>query len=68
MHIFVTEEIFATDAVNPAKARCTPKTVASFRGGSTPDDNIPPIAELRAVAQSTRERLLDTLTATATSG
>ncbi len=63
MHIFVTEEIFATERLNPPRPRCTPNCGlgSSVRGGSTPDDNIPTIAELRAVAQSTRERLLDTL-------
>lgn len=61
MHIFITEEIFATERLNPAKVTMHNEFWARFRGGSTPDDNIPTIAELRSVAQSTRERLLDTL-------
>lgn len=61
MHIFITEEIFATERLNPTKTPLFTDLWPRFRGGSTPDDNIPTIAELRSVAQATRDRLIDTL-------
>ncbi|MFO0946730.1 MAG: DinB family protein [Planctomycetota bacterium] len=61
MHIAVTEEIFATERLNPSK---TPKWTdlwPRFRGGSTPDDNIPSLDQLREVLAGARERLFETL-------
>ena len=61
MHIFVTEEIFATERLNPDLPRQFEELWPRFRGGSTPDDNIPTPGQLREVAQATRERLVQTL-------
>ncbi|MDZ4851355.1 MAG: DinB family protein [Pirellulaceae bacterium] len=61
IHIGVTEEIFATDRLNPSRAGSFPELWPRFRGGSTPDDNIPSIQEIRSVLQTGREHLLETL-------
>ncbi|MSR58244.1 MAG: DinB family protein [Planctomycetaceae bacterium] len=60
MHVGITEELFATDRFRgtaPAFADLVPR----FKGGSTPDDNIPGPAEIRDVLAQTREHLLGTL-------
>ncbi len=62
MHIGVTEEIFASERLNPSKPGCFTELWPRFRGGSTPDDSIPSITEIRTVLQSGREHLEDTLT------
>src|SRR5688500_16467571 len=61
MHVGITEGLFATERLvhgtSPLYAELTPR----FRGGSTPDDNIPPLADIRGVLSQTREQLLVTL-------
>lgn len=61
MHIGVTEEIFATERLNPSKPGSFIELWPRFRGGSTPDDVIPSIVEIRNVLQSGREHLEETL-------
>lgn len=61
MHIAVTEEIFATERLEPSKPPMWTDLWPRFRGGSTPDDDVPSLAQLREVLAGARERLLDTL-------
>ncbi|MFN0055017.1 MAG: DinB family protein [Planctomycetales bacterium] len=60
MHVGITEELFATDRFRgtaPAFADLVPR----FRGGSTPDDEIPSPARIREVLAQSREHLLATI-------
>jgi uncharacterized damage-inducible protein DinB len=61
MHIGVTEELFATERLAPHKPGAFTELWPRFRGGSTPDDNIPSAAEIRRVLAEGREHLLATL-------
>jgi len=60
MHVAITEELFATERLKgtaPAYADLIPR----FKGGSTPDDNVPTIDQLREVLDATRDHLKATL-------
>jgi uncharacterized damage-inducible protein DinB len=60
MHIGVTEDLFASErlAKTPGKhAEFWPR----FRGGSTPDDDVPSPETIRRVLSESRAHLLDTL-------
>jgi uncharacterized damage-inducible protein DinB len=61
MHIGITEELFATERLvlgsKPAFADLVPR----FKGGSTPDDEIPQTALIRKVLNESRAHLLETL-------
>lgn len=59
MHIGITEERFAMIRPVP-ETTMTPELIERFRGGSTPDDDIPPLEEIRRVLAETREHLLAT--------
>jgi len=62
MHIGITEELFATERLAerpPGFADLVPR----YKGGSTPDDIIPTVAEIRDVLAVTREHLRETLQA-----
>jgi len=61
MHIGITDEIFATERLDSSKPGSFTELWPRFRGGSTPDDIIPPIAQIRNVLQSGREHLEETL-------
>ena len=61
MHIGVSEEIFATERLAPHKAGTFTELWPRFRGGSTPDDDIPSADEIRRVLNEGREHLLDSL-------
>lgn len=61
MHIGVTEEIFATERLMPDKPPKFTEFWPRFRGGSTPDEDVPPPAVIRQVLVESRTRLLDTL-------
>lgn len=61
MHIGVTEEIFATERLAPSKPGAFTELWPRFRGGSTPDEDIPSPAEIRRVLTEGREHLLETL-------
>lgn len=60
MHIGITEELFATERLN-AGAPDYPELVPRFRGGSTPDDEIPSAAQIREVLAHSRKHLLATV-------
>ena len=60
MHLGITEELFATERLlgtSPDFAEEVPR----FRGGSTPDDQIPSVEFLREVLSQSREHLLSTI-------
>jgi len=61
MHVGVTEEIFATERLAPHKPGSWSELWPRFRGGSTPDDIIPTVDELREVLTGARVHLLETL-------
>src|SRR6476469_6751678 len=61
MHIGITEELFATERLvvgaKPAFAELVPR----FKGGSTPDDEIPPASLIRKVLNESRFHLLESI-------
>ncbi len=60
MHVGITEELFATErfkGTQPARADLVPR----YKGGSTPDDQIPTAAEIRQVLAESREHLRATI-------
>lgn len=60
MHVGVTEELFATERF----AGTTPRFadfVPRFRGGSTPDDDVPSVETIRDVLMQSREHLAQTV-------
>jgi len=61
MHIGITEEIFATERLAPEKERHWEDLWPRFRGGSTPDDDIPAPGTIRTVLDGSRAHLLETL-------
>lgn len=61
MHIAVTEEIFATERLCPEKPGQFVELWPRFRGGSTPDDNVPTASQIREVLAAGREHLVETL-------
>lgn len=61
MHIGVTEEIFATERLAPEKAGAFTDLWPRFRGGSTPDEDIPTPDQIRQVLDDGRSHLLETL-------
>lgn len=61
MHVGITEELFATERLVPGSTAAYGDLVPRFKGGSTPDDNIPSAAQIREVLAAGREHLLATL-------
>jgi len=61
MHIGITEELFATERLVPGSKPAFADLVPRFKGGSTPDDEIPPAAVIRRVLNESRAHLLETL-------
>jgi uncharacterized damage-inducible protein DinB len=61
MHIGVTEELFASERLvvgaKPAFADLVPR----FKGGSTPDDEVPDATLIRRVLMESREHLLQSI-------
>src|SRR6185295_6753965 len=60
MHVGITEELFATErfrGTTPAYGDLVPR----FKGGSTPDDQIPSAAQIRDVLSQSRAHLLTTI-------
>ena len=60
-HIGITEELFATERLVPGARPAFTDLVPRFKGGSTPDDEIPPAALIRQVLTDSRAHLLATL-------
>jgi uncharacterized damage-inducible protein DinB len=60
MHIGVTEELFATSRLSTAEPDF-PADVARFRGGSTPDDDIPSPSAIRELLNQSRVHLKKTI-------
>jgi uncharacterized damage-inducible protein DinB len=60
-HIGITEELFATERLAPPKTAQFTDLVPRFKGGSTPDDDIPSADLIRRVLTEGRAHLLDTL-------
>src|SRR5690349_1953004 len=61
MHIGITEELFATERLAPQRTPHWTDLWPRFRGGSTPDDNVPSSATIREVLGGARQHLLETL-------
>jgi uncharacterized damage-inducible protein DinB len=61
LHIAVTEELFATERLVAGTKPQFEELVPRFRGGSTPDDQIPSHEEIRRVLGESREHLVATL-------
>ncbi|TXT17512.1 MAG: hypothetical protein FD138_4575 [Planctomycetota bacterium] len=60
MHVGITEELFATERLFGATAGFT-DLIPRFKGGSTPDDNIPTADQIREVLNASRQHLLEGL-------
>ncbi len=58
MHVAVTEELFATDRLF-GKTAAFSELLPRFKGGSTPDDQIPNVDQIREVLAASRQHLLD---------
>jgi hypothetical protein len=61
MHIGITEELFATERLVSGAKPAFGDLVPRFKGGSTPDDDIPSPALIRQVLTESRAHLLETL-------
>lgn len=61
MHIGITEELFATERLAPEKPGKWIDLWPRFRGGSTPDDDVPSLAKIREILAESRQRLIETL-------
>jgi uncharacterized damage-inducible protein DinB len=66
MHVAVTEELFATERLF-GRPYGYSELVPRFRGGSTPDEDIPALDAIREILQDTRSHLRNAL-ATFTDG
>jgi uncharacterized damage-inducible protein DinB len=60
-HIGVTEDIFANERLSTERPGRFAELWPRFRGGSTPDDNIPDLATIRKILADSRTSLLETL-------
>jgi uncharacterized damage-inducible protein DinB len=61
MHIGVTEELFASERLNPARPGAFTELWPRFRGGSTPEDQAPSADSIRQVLEASRQHLVETL-------
>lgn len=60
LHIGITEELFATERLM-GTVPAFPDMIPRFRGGSTPDENIPEIDRIRDVLDASRTHLRQTI-------
>jgi uncharacterized damage-inducible protein DinB len=60
MHIGITEELFATERLLKT-VPSYPDLVPRFKGGSTPDDNLPTADRIRDVLEASRTHLRQTI-------
>ena len=61
MHIAVSEEIFATERLAPHKQGQWQELWPRYRGGSTPEDDVPSPAEIREKLAESHRQMLETL-------
>ena len=61
MHLGISEEIFATEWLVASDESPHRESWSRFRGGSTPDDEIPTSDEIRTVLADGRRQLLEAL-------
>ncbi|MFO0918932.1 MAG: DinB family protein [Planctomycetaceae bacterium] len=61
LHVGITEELFATERMVPGTTPAYADLVPRFKGGSTPDDDIPELSLIRKVLEESRGHLLATL-------
>src|SRR5262245_53930699 len=61
MHTGITEELFATERLFEGAKPAWPDLVPRFKGGSTPDDEIPSVGEIRKVLDESRAHLVAAL-------
>ncbi len=61
LHIGITEEIFASERLNPERPGKWTDLWPRFRGGGQADDDVPSAALIREVLAESRQRLLETL-------
>jgi uncharacterized damage-inducible protein DinB len=60
-HVAITEELFASERLAPHKPGRWTELWPRFRGGSTPDDDVPLSGQIRQLLAESRQRLLETL-------
>ncbi len=60
MHVGITEELFATERLGNSSA-AWPDLVPRYKGGSTPDEEIPTVEKIRSVLHESREHWLSTV-------
>ena len=60
VHVGITEELFATERILQTSAAYS-DLVPRFKGGSTPDDDIPSVDLIRTVLKESREHLKATI-------
>lgn len=61
LHVAITEEMFATERLLPEKPRAYEELWPRFRGGSTPDSDVPSAEFIRTVLSDTRQHLIETV-------
>lgn len=61
MHIGITEELFASERLEKGDDGQWQELWPRFRGGSTPDEDIPSVETIREILTGSREHLLTTL-------
>jgi len=61
LHIAATEELFATERLVPGSRAAWPELIARFKGGSTPDEQIPSPGQIRETLTAARDHLEATL-------
>ncbi len=61
LHVGITEELFATERLIAGATPAYADLVPRFKGGSTPDDDIPELGLIRKVLDESRGHLLATL-------
>src|SRR5437868_3995299 len=61
MHIGITEELFATERLVVGAKPAFTDLVPRFKGGSTPDDEIPAASLIRRVLEESRAHFLQTI-------
>src|SRR5436305_4076274 len=61
MHIGITEELFATERLVVGAKPAFVDLIPRFKGGSTPDDDIPDAALIRRVLTESRAHVLKTI-------